>query len=88
MAWFGDADEVNSATKGYPMSMIYRILAISDELAGQILADPERVHDLVYSFHKSPHTLSLEKSWHGLHFLIRLSVSDASLYQCASQLRA
>ena len=52
------------------MSMIYRIFAIPDELAGEILANPERVHDLVYSFDKSPHILSLEKSWHGLHFLM------------------
>jgi uncharacterized protein DUF1877 len=52
------------------MSMIYRIFAIPDEAAAEILADPGRVHELVYSWDKSPHILSLEKSWHGLHFLM------------------
>ncbi|HEY6621354.1 MAG TPA: YfbM family protein [Steroidobacteraceae bacterium] len=52
------------------MSMIYRIFAISDDVAGQILSRPERIHEFVYSWEKSPHILSLEKSWHGLHFLM------------------
>jgi hypothetical protein len=52
------------------MSMIYRVFAISDHVAGEILADPERVHELAYSWDKSPNILSLEKSWHGLHFLM------------------
>jgi hypothetical protein len=52
------------------MSMIYRIFAIPDELAEQILANPERVHEFAYSWDSSPHILSLEKSWHGLHFLM------------------
>jgi hypothetical protein len=52
------------------MSMIYRIFAIPDDVAGRTLADPERIHELVYRWDKSPHILSLEKSWHGLHFLM------------------
>jgi hypothetical protein len=56
------------------MSMIYRIFAIPDDVAGETLADPERIHQLLHSQNESPHLLSLEKSWHGLHFLLTRDV--------------
>jgi Domain of unknown function (DUF1877) len=52
------------------MSMIYRLFAIADKIAGATLADPERIHQLLESLDQAPNELSLEKSWHGLHFLL------------------
>jgi Domain of unknown function (DUF1877) len=52
------------------MSMIYRAFAIPDKLAGQTLADPDSIHQLLESLDESPNELSLEKSWHGLHYLM------------------
>jgi hypothetical protein len=52
------------------MSMIYRVFAIPDDIARETLADPERIHDLLVSLDESANGLSLEKGWHGLHFLM------------------
>src|SRR5580692_9747718 len=52
------------------MSMIYRLSILPDELAGRTLANPESIHELLESLEGSPQVLSLEKSWHGLHFLM------------------
>ena len=56
------------------MSMIYRVFSIPDEVAADTLADPERIHEVLVSLDDSPSGLSLEKSWHGLHFLLTGSV--------------
>ncbi len=52
------------------MSMIYKLSILPDELAGRTLADPESIHELLESLQGSPDALSLENSWHGLHFLM------------------
>jgi hypothetical protein len=52
------------------MSMIYQLTILPDELAGRTLANPESIHELLESLQGSPDVLGLEKSWHGLHFLL------------------
>ncbi len=50
------------------MSMICELLAIPDQSARQVMKTPARIHEILNTGDRSGRGLSLEKSWHGLHF--------------------
>jgi hypothetical protein len=52
------------------MSMIFELFIVSDQTAKEVIADPSGIHDLLASLDGSDAALSLEKSWHGLHYLL------------------
>jgi Domain of unknown function (DUF1877) len=52
------------------MSMICELLATPDEVARQVAAKPSGIHKLLATHLNPDQRLSLEKSWHGLHFVL------------------
>jgi len=52
------------------MSMIVEIFIVADGTAKEVIADPSGIHDLLASLGGSDAGLSLEKSWHGIHYLL------------------
>src|SRR5262245_9734668 len=52
------------------MSMICEVSAIPDKVAQEVLSQPRRIHELLDSLDRAGKALSLEKSWHGLHFIL------------------
>ena len=52
------------------MSMICELFIVPDEAARRVVADPTSIHELLDSLEGSDAALSLEKSWHGLHFVL------------------
>jgi hypothetical protein len=52
------------------MSMICELRAIPEPTAREVMASPEGIHDLLAAGSGPGHRLSLEKSWHGLHFAL------------------
>jgi Domain of unknown function (DUF1877) len=52
------------------MSMIFEMFAISNDTAQEVLAAPVNIHELLESLDDSNQALSLEKSWHGLHYIL------------------
>jgi hypothetical protein len=52
------------------MSMICEVSAIPDTVALEVLSQPRRIRELLESLDHAGKALSLEKSWHGLHFTL------------------
>jgi hypothetical protein len=52
------------------MSMICQLYALPDRSAREVLADPSRIRELINSLDQAGAAVSLEKSWHGLHFAL------------------
>lgn len=52
------------------MSMICEVFLIAPETARELLNDPSGVHDVLEALDGLDDALSLEKSWHGLHFIL------------------
>ena len=52
------------------MSMICELFAIDPQSAHQVLGNPAGIRKLLESLKQSDAVLSLEKSWHGLHFVL------------------
>jgi hypothetical protein len=52
------------------MSMICELFIVPDQSARQVLGNPAEIHQLLESLEGSDAVLSLEKSWHGLHFVL------------------
>jgi Domain of unknown function (DUF1877) len=52
------------------MSMICELYIVPAETAQQLLVEPDNVYALLESLEESDLMLSLEKSWHGLHFVL------------------
>jgi Domain of unknown function (DUF1877) len=52
------------------MSMIFEMFAIPNDTAQEVLAAPVNIHELLESLDDSNEALSLEKSWHGLHYIL------------------
>jgi hypothetical protein len=52
------------------VSMICELFVIPAQTARQLAADPGGVHAVLRSLEGSDSVLSLEKSWHGLHFTL------------------
>lgn len=60
------------------MSMICELFIVSPQTARQLIADPTQIYDVLKSLEGSDSVLSLEKSWHGLHFAITGSAWEGS----------
>jgi hypothetical protein len=56
------------------LGMICTLYSVPDDSAGQLIADPSRIHELLESLREEGGGVSLEKSWHGLHFALTGSV--------------
>lgn len=52
------------------MGMICDLFAVPDETARDLLANPERIHRLLDTLEQDDASVCLEKSWHGLHFVL------------------
>jgi hypothetical protein len=52
------------------MGMICELFAVPAEAAQEVLRNPPGIHNLLESLQRSDSGLSLEKSWHGLHFVL------------------
>src|SRR5262249_16382960 len=52
------------------MSMSCEVAAIPDKVAQDVLSHTRRIHELIESLGHAGKALSLEKSWHGLHFTL------------------
>lgn len=52
------------------MSMICELFIIPPQTARQLVGDPGSIHDVLQALEGSDSVLSLEKSWHGLHFAL------------------
>jgi hypothetical protein len=52
------------------MSMICELFIVPEQTARQVLDNPAEIHQLLESLEDSQSVLSLEKSWHGLHFVL------------------
>lgn len=52
------------------MSMICELFVISSGTAQQLSANPAEIHNLLESLDESENAVSLEKSWHALHFVL------------------
>jgi len=52
------------------MGMICELFVVPAQAARNVLADPAGIHELLQSLDQSDSALSLEKSWHGLHFAL------------------
>ena len=52
------------------MSMICELFIVPSQTARQLVADPGSIHEVLESLEGSDSVLSLEKSWHGLHFVL------------------
>jgi hypothetical protein len=51
------------------MGMICEVFAVSAEQIREFAADPDGVHEVLDSLAESDQCVSLEKSWHGLHYV-------------------
>ena len=60
------------------MSMICEISAIPDEVAQEVLSQPGRIQELLDSLDREGKLLSIEKSWHGLHFILTGTAGEGS----------
>ena len=56
--------------------MICTLYSLPEKWARQLIADPSKIHELVDSLRQEGAGVSLEKSWHGLHFVLTGSVWD------------
>ena len=52
------------------MSMICELFIVPAQVARELIAEPARVHEVLELLEGSTSALSLEKSWHGLHFVL------------------
>lgn len=52
------------------MSMIFQLFAIPDSTAVDLMATPAKIRSVLASLDDADSGLSLEKSWHGLHYLL------------------
>jgi hypothetical protein len=52
------------------MSMICELFLVSSDTARQLVADPGGIRDVLESLESSGSSLSLEKSWNGLHYVL------------------
>jgi len=52
------------------MSMICELFLVPEATAKNLNADPTGIHDVLESVGGSEDVVSLEKSWHGLHFAL------------------
>jgi hypothetical protein len=50
--------------------MICNLVSVPDEEAQPLLSDPSAIYDLLDTLQESEAMLSLETSWHGLHFVL------------------
>jgi hypothetical protein len=60
------------------MGMICRLFAIPPEKAEELARDPSGVHEELTSLSGFKNALSLEKSWHGLHYVLTGSAWEGS----------
>ena len=60
------------------MSMICEISAIPDNVAQEVLSQPRQVQELLDSLDREGKPLSIEKSWHGLHFILTGTEGEGS----------
>jgi hypothetical protein len=51
------------------MSMICELFIVPEQAGKRVLANPKGIHQLLGSFAQSD-SVSLEKSWHGIHFVL------------------
>ncbi len=58
------------------MSMICQLYALPDRSAREVITDPSRIRELISSLDQTGAAVSLEKSWHGLHFALTGSAWD------------
>jgi len=58
------------------MSMICELFIVPSQIARQLVAHPESIHDVLESLEGSDSVISLEKSWHGLHYVLTGTASD------------
>jgi len=58
------------------MSMICELLAVPEGTARRVMSTPRQIHDLLAAPGNPDQRLSLEKSWHGLHFALTGSAWD------------
>jgi hypothetical protein len=58
------------------MSMICELFIVPAQAAREVIADPSGIHDLLDSLEGSDAAISLEKSWHGLHFVLTGTASE------------
>ena len=61
------------------MSMICEISAIPDNVAQEVLSQPRQIQELLDSLEREDKLLSIEKSWHGLHFILTGTAWEGSL---------
>jgi hypothetical protein len=52
------------------MSMICELFIVPPKVARQVMTDPRGIHKLLESLEGSEWVVSLEKSWHGIHFTL------------------
>jgi hypothetical protein len=52
------------------MGMICEVYVVPAETAQKLAADPTGVHDVLAQLQEPESALSLEKSWHGLHYVL------------------
>jgi hypothetical protein len=64
------------AEEDVPMSMICELFIVSPQIVRQLAADPSDIHDVLNVCEGSDTVLSLEKSWHGLHFVFTRTAWD------------
>ncbi len=50
--------------------MIFEMFAIPNDTAQEVLTAPANIHELLASLADSNEALSLQKSWHGLHYIL------------------
>jgi hypothetical protein len=50
--------------------MICKLYSVSPDSADQLIAEPSRIRELIVSLDETGAGVSLEKSWHGLHFAL------------------
>lgn len=60
------------------MSMICELFVVPPQTARQLVADPGGIYDVLNSLEGSDVVISLEKSWHGLHFVLTGTAWDGS----------
>ncbi len=58
------------------MSMICEVFIVSASDAALVIGEPPGIHELLESLEGSDLVLSLEKSWHGLHFVFTGTSSE------------
>lgn len=58
------------------MGMYVHLYAFTPDEYGQLISDPDHISQLLFAPENAPHHLSLEKAWHGLHFLLTFYAGD------------